>query len=94
MIYVDPLVKWGKWNKTGGSCHLASDTSEAELQAFACKIGLLDEWFQPHPLHPHYDLSANMRRRTVAAGALEVSASVFVKKCSRVFNPAITAEKE
>lgn len=90
-VYVDKLQDWGWWSKSGGSCHMASDVSESELRAFARQIGLPDAWYQSHPDHPHYDLSATWRRKAIQAGAVALPNSEFVKKCSRMFNPAIGA---
>lgn len=32
------------------------------------------EWFQDHPVHPHYDLTVKKRDRALALGAVFVSA--------------------
>ena len=70
-VYVDPLVKWS--NKRpfhNGSCHLTADSDE-ELHAFAARIGMKREWFQPHPLMNHYDLTPRRRAAAVKLGAIE-----------------------
>lgn len=88
-VYVDELENRGWWAKKGGSCHMASDTSETELLAFARALGLPDGWYQQHPIHPHYDLNADWRRKALLQGAREATNVDFVKRCSRIFNPAI-----
>ena len=40
-----------------------------ELHAFAARIGLRRSWFQPDPLHPHYDLMGGRRQAAIQAGA-------------------------
>ena len=66
MIYVDKLVAWpsGVW------CHLLTDGPLNELHAFAKKIGLKREWFQPGST-PHYDLKPSKRVMAVKEGAIE-----------------------
>lgn len=62
--YVTPNKNW-KWDK---ACHMYADTEE-ELHEFAASIGLKREWFQDHWSLPHYDLTPNMRRKAISAGA-------------------------
>lgn len=61
-----------------GSAHLTVDGSSDEhleaLHALAKRIGLRREWFQPHKLAPHYDLTPRRRMAAIAAGAIEVCA--------------------
>lgn len=74
-IMVDELQVWpGKKPRcfNAGSCHLTTDGTLDELHAFAAKIGLKREWFQPHQRHPHYDLTASKREKALAAGAVFV----------------------
>jgi len=74
-IYVDGLrqcVMNKNWRHQT-SCHLFADTAE-ELLEFAGKIGLKPGWFQNKKRFPHYDLTEGMRRKAVAAGAVEVDA--------------------
>ena len=40
-----------------------------ELHDFAGKLGLRRDWFQPHPSHPHYDLTARKRDAAMRLGA-------------------------
>lgn len=66
MVYVDTLrtYKSGKW------CHMIAD-SDDELHAFANKIGLKREWWQPK--NSHYDLRPGVRDIAVKFGAKELS---------------------
>lgn len=78
-VYVDelksyPLAKW----RHGKACHMIGDTI-AELKAFALSIGMREEWFQPKS-SPHFDLTEQLRRRAVAAGAIELGRREFVAK--------------
>ena len=57
----------GRWS------HLFADT-EDELRAFAATIGLKQDWIQhPGQPHVHFDVTARMRRRALAAGATPVT---------------------
>lgn len=56
-----------------GSAHLTADTLD-ELHAFARSIGLRREWFQEHPIQPHYDLSPKRHKAALESGAVLVSA--------------------
>jgi hypothetical protein len=71
---VEPLARHG-WVLRGRaveSCHLITDALEAEpLHQFAERIGLRRAWFHDGSV-PHYDLTASMRARAVACGAIEV----------------------
>jgi hypothetical protein len=71
MIMVDELRCWldspKKW------CHLTTDGELEDLHAFACKLGLKREWFQPKS-SPHYDLTPAMRTKALRAGAVYVGA--------------------
>lgn len=74
-VYVDPLREWG-WRLRGeqtASCHLFSDGEDEELHQFAKALGLKREWFQPHRVCAHYDLTPARRAQAVALGAKEVS---------------------
>jgi hypothetical protein len=77
-VYVDDMnlradvpnghtVVRGKWS------HLFADT-EAELRAFAKKIGLKETWIQhPGEPHVHFDVVGRVRQRAIAAGAKPVT---------------------
>lgn len=56
----------------GGSAHLTADTLE-ELHAFARRLRLKPEWFQPLS-SPHYDLTPGKHAQALALGAVLVSA--------------------
>lgn len=70
-VYIDPAV----FKKPGGKknyCHVAADT-EAELHAFAAKIGLKRHFFHAGAKHVHYDLAEERRTAALVAGAVEVT---------------------
>jgi hypothetical protein len=48
--------------------------SDDELEAFATRLGLNKSWKHGD----HYDLTRNMRRQAVEAGAIEVDARTMV----------------
>lgn len=95
-VYVDELV-WqvdirGQvsnpgWARQSLWCHMMTDGGIEELHQMADKIGLKREWFQNHPLHPHYDLRPSMRKLAVENGAVEVTKQELVKRCSKFFRP-------
>ncbi len=67
-VYVDQLfqAKGRRW------CHMVTDQADlTELHEMAKRIGLKRCWFQANASHPHYDLTESMRRKAVAAGAVE-----------------------
>lgn len=61
-------------------CHMVSDESEAELHAFAARLGLKRAWAQlrPHASAAHYDLVPAKRSLAVNLGAIEVSSRELV----------------
>jgi len=73
-VYVDELRQWPTRIRhfKSGACHMTADTAE-ELHAFAARLGLRREWFQPHPRLDHYDLTPAKRAKAVALGAVEMS---------------------
>lgn len=56
-------------------CHMISDTSLAELHAFARWVGVPDRAFGGD----HYDISENVRKIAVEEGAIEVSSRDVVR---------------
>lgn len=76
MICVDPLTKNPNpkskiWVE---SCHLVTDNGDYDkLHRFAERIGLKRKWFQEDASLPHYDLTANKRRRAVMYGAKQIT---------------------
>ena len=59
----------GRWS------HLLADT-EAELHAFAGRLGLRRAWFQAHRHHParhHYDLTDPLRAAAIELGAVPLT---------------------
>lgn len=76
-VYVDEAV----FKKPGGRkryCHLAAD-SEAELHAFAARIGLGRHFFHASAKHIHYDLAEERRTSAIAAGAQEVTSRALAR---------------
>jgi len=74
MIYVDNAnIRKGKdvW------CHLMSDQDDRdqEIHQFAEKIELRKWWFH----RDHYDVCSSMRRKAVAAGAVETTMEHLVQ---------------
>lgn len=68
-VYIDNArIPYGRSKMS----HLTADAVD-ELHAFAHLIGLRREWFQDHPRHPHYDVSASKRKLALRSGALPVS---------------------
>ncbi len=63
-------------------CHMVSDLDEAELHAFAARIGLRRSWAQlrPKASAAHYDLTPSRRALAIASGAIEVSARELVSR--------------
>ncbi len=75
MIYVDDaeIVKHGRaW------FHLVADSLQ-ELHEFAASIGLSARDFHRGARHPHYDVTANQRRRALQQGATAISARDAVR---------------
>lgn len=56
--------------------HLASDTSYAQLHAFAAQLGLERRWFQGD----HYDVPTEVREQAVALGAQVVTSAQLVRR--------------
>lgn len=78
-------------------CHMMTDQDDlAELHDMARKVGLRATWFQNHVVHPHYDLVSSRRKRAIRAGAVRVSSTELVERCSFMFKnrtqPAPRAE--
>ena len=80
-VYVDwmqPTIRNKNWPYREG-CHLMADTEE-ELHDFAILLRLERNWFQPHPIHPHYDLTFRKRRAAILNGAIEVDSKWYREK--------------
>ncbi len=78
-VYVDEVQVYGS---KGEWCHMMTDGNLDELHAIAAKIGMQQRWFQNHPSHPHYDLRPSARAAAIKAGALVVSGTEMVNRCS------------
>lgn len=78
-VYVDEVRDWTLIARARGLrhthwCHLTADT-EAELHAFAARLGLRRSWFQKksdRDYRWHYDVTPNKRALAVRLGAQEV----------------------
>ena len=78
-VYVDEIRDWTRVAKMRGLrhthwCHLTADT-EAELHAFAARLGLRRSWFQKksdRDYRWHYDIVPSKRVQAVRLGAQEV----------------------
>ena len=69
------LVDDAEWQWRGRVwCHLISDTSVEELQAFARRLGIPDRAFQGD----HYDLTDELRDCAIAEGARPVPSREIV----------------
>jgi hypothetical protein len=73
MILIDPPV-WPGWGRTWS--HLVSDTSLAELHAFARSSGIPERGFD----RDHYDVPAEVYDQLVAAGATAVTSRELVRR--------------
>jgi hypothetical protein len=91
LILVDELVNWPQKAKPGlarryfgngkPSCHLTVDGPIEALHAFARRLALVPEWFQPDGDHilPHYDLTPGKRSQAIALGALGVTGTTLIR---------------
>jgi len=70
-VMVDELHRWPTTISCfrAGSSHLTTDADLHELHAFAERLGLRREWFQPHVIAPHYDLTTPKRDLALKLGA-------------------------
>src|SRR6476659_793494 len=85
-VYVDHAFAHGPWGRWAGGGHLQADTVE-ELHVFAARLGLRRQWFQHRPGRPardHYDLTADLRERALAAGAIAEDRRAGVARRQRV----------
>ena len=79
-VYVDNArLKWR--NKEW--CHLVADSLD-ELHSFAQHLGLRREWFQSSTMYPHYDVTAGVRQKALALGALAGDKPVIVHCAKRL----------
>lgn len=82
MILVDgittheaPGLRYKRWS------HLVSTTGEAELHAFAARLGLLSSWAQIRPAasQAHYDVTPPKRALAIRLGAREVDGRILIR---------------
>ena len=69
-MYRSPLGRFGRMKMS----HMIADSKE-ELLEMADRIGLARKWIQypDNPRRRHYDVSMSLRRKAIAAGAVEVT---------------------
>lgn len=82
-IYVDTVRDhgWVLMGRPTKSCHMFSSThDQAELLAFARKLGLKPEWVQIGGQHrvPHFDLTPRKWEAAIKKGAIPVSDEMAV----------------
>lgn len=71
-VYVDDAVHAWRGERWA---HLMADTL-AELHAFAARLGMPRRAFQDRTSGAHYDVTATMRERAIALGAVAISRHV------------------
>ena len=80
-IYVDEIRTWTTRSPFhGGSCHMTASGDDAELHAFARKIGVPRSWFHPSTTEHHYDLTPAKREQALAAGAVFIAGKEQARK--------------
>ena len=82
-IYIDnelPTQVSERWHWPT-ACHLFTDPgNEAELHAFAARIGIERRWYQEHGPMPHYDLNGRRRKAAVRLRATELDRPATVER--------------
>lgn len=68
-VYVDDAVTLWRGHRWA---HLMADTLE-ELHAFAAALGMPRRAFQDRTSGAHYDVTAELRKRAIALGAIPIS---------------------
>ena len=71
-VYVDDAVTLWRGERWA---HLMADTLD-ELHAFAARLGLPRRAFQDKTSGAHYDVTAELRERAIALGAVPISRHV------------------
>ena len=80
-IYVDHAMnRLGRMKMS----HMMTNSNLDELHQFAKRIGLKREWFQNHPIHPHYDISESKRKIAIQNGAIPISSEGLLMLCSNI----------
>ena len=85
MIYVDPI----QTHPSGDWCHMWSDTSDEELDAFARVMGLRRGWAHTsrgYTLHRfyHYDLRPAQRETALEQGAQPMRLKDYLYRLKRL----------
>jgi hypothetical protein len=82
-VYVDDLkIRTARYPRARWA-HMMTDGDIEELHQMASRIGMKREWFQDHPIHPHYDVTQGRRIIAIKNGAVPISAQEIVRRCSR-----------
>lgn len=84
-VYLDSPKSWG-WKMYGKailSCHMVAD-SEAELHAFARKLGLKRTWYQGRAATPHYDITEGKAEQAQRLGAVLLDDKQFEAKVDEI----------
>lgn len=79
VIYVDPIQQYG----TGLWCHMWTDGTPEQLDAFARRIGLKGTWAQYGGMRGdfyHYDLKPSKRQLALDNGAVELPLREWIKR--------------
>lgn len=79
-VYVDSaMIVMGRMRMS----HMIADTTE-ELLEMADRIGVQRRWIQkPGTAWEHFDISAGMRAKAIAFGAIEITSRDLVRKIHR-----------
>jgi uncharacterized protein DUF4031 len=73
-IYVDDMFMSARVGRTRARwCHMFSDVSIAELDAFAVSIGMDTVWCQYNHGFVHYDVTEAKRLRAIHSGAVPIA---------------------
>lgn len=82
MILVDAITDYTGMTKLRHKqwCHMVSTENEAELHAFAARLGLKRQWAQlrPKASAAHYDLTPSRRALAIELGAKAVTGRELV----------------
>lgn len=88
-VYVDDaMIPWNPRHYKGQTwlmSHLFADT-DAELHAFAARIGLKRAWHQcpPKASWSHYDVSAAKRKQALSQGAVSIGKREVPQKWTQI----------
>lgn len=80
MILVDAIQSYETPLRFKMWCHMVSTVDEADLHAFAARIGMKRSWAQlrPKASAAHYDLVPRRREHALRLGAVQVGSRMLV----------------